>query len=98
VDLHGLQTQLQQQQQQQRPEQADTNSSSSSSSTNSLLANMQAVFDGGGVTNSSAYMAPVLLFPALTRLWQWLAFHCPDRTLKKLAKVNLAVFGRCVLD
>lgn len=48
---------------------------------------MQAVFDGGGVSNSSAYMAPVLLFPAPTRLWQWLAFHWPDKTLRDLSKV-----------
>ena len=52
---------------------------------------MQSVFDGGGVANSSAYMAVVLLFPSLTPLWHWLAYHWPDRKLKQLAQVR--VFG-----
>lgn len=49
---------------------------------------MQAVFDGGGVANSSAYIAPLLMFPALTPFWQWLAYHWPDRQLARLAQVS----------
>lgn len=91
-DLRLKQQQHHQQQEQQQGRANATNNSSDSSSSDSsggLLASMQAVFDGGGVANSSNYMALVLMFPALTRLWQWLAFNWPDRKLRALAKVGL---------
>jgi hypothetical protein len=88
VDLQQLEQQLQQQQQQQA-------SQAAASGSTGLLSHMQAVFDGGGVANSSLYMAPVLMFPGLTRLWQWLAYRCPDRKLRILAKVRFHTCSCC---
>jgi hypothetical protein len=78
--LHSLQPaengtqQLHQQQQQQQE--------------SSLLTAIKAVFEGGGVANSSNYLPLVLLFPLLAPLVQALAYRWPDAKLARLAKVN----------
>jgi hypothetical protein len=53
-----------------------------------LLTAIKAVFEGGGVANSSNYLPLVLLFPLLAPLVQWLAFRWPDAKLARLAKVR----------
>jgi hypothetical protein len=73
VDLHSLHpTENDKQQQQQE---------------SSLLTAIKAVFEGGGVANSSNYLPLVLLFPLLAPLVQALAYRWPDAKLARLAKV-----------
>ncbi|WIA29661.1 hypothetical protein OEZ86_012145 [Tetradesmus obliquus] len=80
VDLHSLQTpeHVTQQQQQQQEE-------------SSLLAAIKAVFEGGGVANSSNYLPLVLLFPLLAPLVQALAYRWPDAKLARLAKARAKI-------
>jgi hypothetical protein len=64
----------------------------------SLLTAIKAVFEGGGVANSSSYLPLVLLFPLLAPVVQWLAYRWPDAKLARLAKVRGFSFFRCVLQ
>jgi hypothetical protein len=70
---------------------SSSNSSSSGGGDGELLAAIKAVFDGGGVTNSSNYLVPVLLFPALAPLMQAAAYRCPDAKLTALAQARSVV-------
>jgi hypothetical protein len=81
VDLHSLQpTESGVQQHGKQQQQEET-----------LLTAIKAVFEGGGVANSSNYLPLVLLFPLLAPLVQWLAFSWPDAKLARLAKVTTLI-------